>query len=76
MEDDAVVARHGVQEAAGAGDACVGAVDEADCQHERHDCCSCAGRGGAEEHFDNGHLCLCAEDGVWVGQGEEYDEDE
>lgn len=76
MEDDASVAGHGVEEAAGAGDACVGAVDEAYGQHQGHDCRACAGRCGTEKHFDNGHLRGCVEDGFGVREAEEDCEDE
>lgn len=75
-EDDAPVARHRVHQARCAGDAAVGAVDEAHGQHERQDC-----RGGAaarrlEDELGDGHAARGGQNGVWVDEAEEDDEDE
>lgn len=76
VEDDAAVAGHGEKQAARAGDAGVGAVDEADCQHEGEDGGAGAAVGCAVDHFDDGHAGGGAEDGFWVVEAEEDGEDE
>lgn len=76
MEDDAAVSGHGVQQAAGAGDAGVGAVDEAHGEHEAEDCRGGAVLGRAEDDFYNGHAGCRSEDGLWVVEAEEDGEDE